>query len=307
MTDSTGQGSPLAPIVMGSRRVFCCHRAGYSRRFPPNSLAAVRECVEAGVPRLEIDVRFLADDGMLIFHDAHLDDETTGSGRVSELDSPAARALRFTSDPSLGPCFLEDVVAAMEGSSTLLQVDLKLMRPISERRLHLLAGAVAPLGARVLVGSQAHWNLRPIQDWGAPVAFDTTLQWHYDAGRTQAGLTPSRRGLHGLWDDAPIAHIPAFGARDYAEARIDDLVGLLPGAVEWMVDIATLRHLGALGVSLGAELAHRGIELAAWTMRDAGPEASTARLRELFALGATTIITDDAAVLAGYARNIGEA
>jgi glycerophosphoryl diester phosphodiesterase len=292
---------------MGRGRVFCCHRANYSRQFPPNSLAAIRECVAAGVPRLEIDVRFLADDAMFIFHDAHLDDETTGSGRVSDLDSAAARALRFSSDSSAGPCFLDDVVAAMAGSPTLLQVDLKLMRPLSERRLHLLAGAIAPLGAQALVGSQAHWNLRPLRDWGVPVAFDTTLQWYHDAGRTRAGLTPSRRGLHGLWDDAPIAHIPAFGARDYAEARIDDLAALLPGAVEWMVDIATVRHLGALGVSLGAELAHRGIALAAWTMRDTGPDTSTALLRELFALGATTIITDDAAALAGYARGIGEA
>ncbi len=304
MTDRSARKSPLAPIVMGRRRVFCCHRATCSGRLIPNSLAAIRECVEARVPRLEIDVRFLADDAMLILHDAHLDDETTGTGRVSDLDSSDARALRFTGDPSSGPCFLEDVAAAMAGSQTQLQIDLKLMRPITERRLHRLAAAVEPLGGHVLIGSQAHWNLRPLQDWGLPVAFDTTLQWYYDPARTRTGLTPSRRGLHGLWDDAAIAHIPAFGARDYAEARIEDLVGLLPGAAEWMVDIATVRHLGTLGVALGAALSHRGIELAAWTMPDTGPEASTALLRELFALGATTIITDHAVVLAAYARDI---
>jgi hypothetical protein len=297
--------SGLDPTVMGARRVFCCHRATYSGERPPNSVAAVRECVEAGVPRLEIDVRFLADDGMLIFHDARLDGETTASGRVSELDTPGARALRFANDPSSGPCFLEDIVTVMEGCATLLQVDLKLMRPISERRLGLLAGALAPLGDRVLVGSQAHWNLRPLQSWGIPIAFDTTLHWYHDASRTDVGLTPSRRGLHGLWDDAPVAHIPAFGPLDYCETRVDDLVGILPAAVEWMVDIDTLRHLSSLGYRLGAELGRRGVQLAAWTMSDAGAEGSTPLLRELFGLGATTIITDHAPALASYARTIG--
>ena len=54
----------LSPIIAGRRRVFCCHSATLSTNFAPNSLAAVRECVDAGVPRLEIDVQFLADDGM---------------------------------------------------------------------------------------------------------------------------------------------------------------------------------------------------------------------------------------------------
>jgi hypothetical protein len=117
-------------------------------------------------------------------------------------------------------------------------------------------------------------------------------------------LTPRRLGVHGLWDDAPLAHIPHASAAEYTARRIDDLVGLVPGAVEWMVDITTIRHLAAIGCVLGQELAGHGIELAAWTMRDRGEPQTSATLRELLDLGAATIIADDAPVIAKLATDL---
>ncbi|MEX2081560.1 MAG: glycerophosphodiester phosphodiesterase family protein, partial [Dehalococcoidia bacterium] len=190
MTASQDLGDDLAPVVGGERRVFCCHSANLSRSHPGNSLAAVRECVEARVPRLEVDVRFLADDSMLVFHDGSLDTETSGSGPANAIDGAAARGLRYKGgDEPLA--FLEDVVGAMEAGPTRLQVDLKLMRPITEGRARALVGALEPLGGNVIVGTQAHWNLRPLGEAGLPIAFDPTLQINaYPAGREEGMTVP---------------------------------------------------------------------------------------------------------------------
>jgi len=295
-----GRDERLSPEVLGGRRVFCCHSATLSHEHPPNSLAAVVECVQSRVPRLEVDVRFLADDAMLIFHDAHLDAGTNGAGPVSAIDRAAAARLRFRDFPSAPLCFLEDVVDAMQGASTILQVDLKAMRPLSSARLAALARALEPVRDRVLIGSQAHWNLRGLHEAGYAVALDPTLQWHYRPGRNGDGLVPARLGVHGLWDDAPLADIPRVPALDYLAARTDDLLALLP-AVEWMVDYETLLYMARLGFPLGERLAERGVELAAWTLRDEGAGRSQPLLQALFDLGATTIITDDATALAAHA------
>ena len=297
-------GETLNPVIDGKQRAFCCHSATLSGRFPPNSLPAVDECVSAAVPRLEIDVRFLADDSMLIFHDGMLDKETSASGRVDQFDRAAASAIRFRRDPSVPLCFIEDVVDRMKGSSTLLQVDLKLIRPISTARAQRLAAALDPLDGHLIVGSQAHWNLRPLAALGLPIALDPTLHWHAEFPNEHPGGMPASLGLFGLRDDAPIARLPAATADEYVATRIDDLLALLPEAREWMVDYGTLLRLSALGSPLGELLARRGVSLAAWTILDRGPEATTPLLSDLFGLGATTIITDSATQLAAYSSGL---
>lgn len=297
-------GKPDLPAltvqIAGAGRVLCCHRATLSGRFPANSLPGVAECVAAGVPRLEIDVRYLADDTMLVLHDAGLDRETTGRGPAGVLTRESAASLRLRGSEAFGIPVLEEVVDALRGSSTVLQVDLKLMRPITGGRAGALASALAPLGERALVGSTAHWNIRALAALGLRVGFDPTLHWHYAPDRDGAGLSPSAPGRHGLWDDAPLAHLPGVAPVDYVLSRIEDLAGLAPAACEWMVDVRTLRHVAALGVPLGEVLRARGVELAAWTVRDEGERPTTGLLRELFALGATTIITDHPLALAAY-------
>lgn len=265
----------------------------------PNSLAAVDECARLAVPRLEVDVRFLADDAMVIYHGSDLDDETTGTGRVSDLDRAAARRIHYLNDLASPLCFLEDVVELLRPTDSLLQVDLKLMRPITEPRLHALSAALKPLGDRVLIGSQAHWNLRPLAVQGHRVALDPTLQWHFSSERVQ-GYFPDTLGVYGMWDDAPIAHHRQFTPRHYFQTRTEDILGLLPEAVEWMVDIGTVRHMAGLGFALGDELAERGVALAAWTLRDVGPQQTLEQLAAVCAAGASTVIAAKPAVVLGY-------
>lgn len=288
LTVDAEDGSHLAPVIFGRRREFSCHRATLSGRNVPNSLEAIDECVAARVPRLEIDVRFLADDSILVFHDGQLDHETTGAGKVDALERTSAATIRYRQDDRVGLCFLDDVVDRLRGTGVVLQVDLKLMRPITSGRVDALESALYPIRGQVIVGSQAHWNLRRLR--GLPLALDPTLQWHSDAGR-MGNVVPRTLGLHGMWDDAPLATNPYVSPREYIESRVDDIRGLLPAAVEWMVDIQTVEHISGLGVELGDLLSRYGVSLSAWTLRD-HIEDTPGLLRRLYRSGVHTVITD---------------
>ncbi|MEP7215942.1 MAG: glycerophosphodiester phosphodiesterase family protein [Anaerolineaceae bacterium] len=289
----------LCPVVAGRERTFCCHSAVLSGKFVPNSLAAVDECVRFNVPRIEVDVRFLSDDTMIVYHGSQLDEDTTGTGKVSDHHRSSARAIHYLDDLSSTLCSLEEVVDLLRPVDTTLQIDLKLMRPIGETRLRGLTAALSPLADRVLVGSQAHWNLRQLALAGVRVAFDPTMQWHFSPERG-LGYFPDTMGVYGMWDDAPVAHNRNFSPRQYFETRTQDILGLLPAAVEWMVDIGTIRHMANLGFSLGDELAERDVELAAWTLRDVGPEQTLKQLMDVCGAGAATIITADPSTVLAY-------
>ena len=302
MTEEFGHPS-LRPVVFGVERTICCHRAGLSGHHIPNSLAAISECVSAGVPRLEIDVRFLADGAIAVFHDRDLEHDTTGSGPIETWKRESLAEVRHKADHQTGIAFLEDVVEVMAGSATLLQVDLKPLSLIPVGQLQELERVLRPMGDGVIVGSQGHWNLRRLA--GVPIAFDPWLQFRHQPGRKSMG-GPHTLGFHGMWDDSPVAVSPFFSAAEYVETRIDDLVPLLPRTVEWMVDIPTVLHIGALGVRLGEALARRGISLAAWTLRESSGDPD-GLMGQLFAVGTTTVITDMPLAAAAAATRLASA
>ena len=281
----------LAPVVAGMRRVFCCHKATLSGVLAPNTLAAVRECVEARAQRIEIDVQFLADATPVVFHDDRFDREMDGGGNVATTDPSTARGLSYRA--SGAPlAFLSDVVDTVCGSETVLQVDLKPFRPLSHARVRSLERTLAPARGLVLLGSQAHWNLRPFASCGFRLAFDPTLHWRHGDAAFRPGGRPGALGRHGLWDDSPLAHEPGVPMGYYIDSRLTDLVSLLPTVTEWMVDISTVRYLWGRGSALGDLLGRRGIALAAWTVAEDRGEATSTALEELFAAGVETVITD---------------
>lgn len=288
---------PLAPVVHGRQRVLCCHRSVLSGAHAPNSLAAIQECVEQRVPRIEIDLWLLVDGTMLVFHDQVLDHETSGAGVVEHLALDEVRDVRYRTGEPLA--FLDEVVEVVRAGRTLLQVDLKPLRLMNGLEVAAIGRALAPIADRVLVGSQAHWNLRPLAGMGIAVALDPTLHWHAAGWLAETGSNPQRMGPHGFWDDSPLASQPGVPAAGYIASRIADLLGLVP-AVEWMVDYRTLLWLQELGCNLGDALAAHGVELAAWTLKDRGPAETAALARALFGLGATTLITDAPLALAAY-------
>jgi glycerophosphoryl diester phosphodiesterase len=278
--------------------MICCHRSRLSGRFPANSLAAVRECIEAGAPRIEFDIWFLADDSVLVYHGERLEEETTGRGPVSAQTRESVAGARYAGTEA-PIAFLEDIVEAASGTDTILQVDLKGLQALGRERAAMLARALEPVAGQALVGSQAHWNLRYLAEQGLRVALDPMLHFHAGTWPANELRPPWRTGLHGFRDDGPLAHVAGVSFERYLDARLDDLLGLVP-AVEWMVDWRTLFLLEERGVRLGEVLAGHGVELAAWTIHDEGPEATLARLGRLFGLGATTVISDAPEALGRY-------
>lgn len=289
----------LAPEINGRRRVLCAHRARLGDGGPPNSVEAVVACVSAGAPRIEIDIQFLADDRIAVFHDAVLDHTTDRSGPISAITADDLAGIV----PHAGGRvpFLEEVIDAVRGSATLLHVDLKPLHPLTTGQRDSLLRVLTPLRDSVLLGSRADWSLRLFEGTGVRLAFDPTLLIASWGGlAAPGGIYPSRTSAHGFWDDHPIAHISGLEASRYLAARVVGLRGLVPSAVEWMVNVETILAMGRSGYRLGEELRAGGVELAAWTLIDGGQDVSGPLLRTLIDLDVTTFITDHPLALAAY-------
>jgi glycerophosphoryl diester phosphodiesterase len=63
--------------------------------YPPNSLEAIRACLDADAPFIEIDATALADEDYLLVHDPVLESETTGRGAVGACTAAQARTLHY--------------------------------------------------------------------------------------------------------------------------------------------------------------------------------------------------------------------
>ncbi len=73
----------LAEFVQQKDVMIAAHR-GSSGTAPENTMAALRQAIEAGADLVEIDVQISADEHMLVFHDETLDRTTDRSGSVKE-------------------------------------------------------------------------------------------------------------------------------------------------------------------------------------------------------------------------------
>jgi glycerophosphoryl diester phosphodiesterase len=301
VTPRPGPHPPLEFEWAGRTRTIACHSSNIDGNQVPNSLAAVEACLSLGAPRIEVDLRILADGTLVSFHDADLSPLTDRAGRLENLDWEDVRFARLVSNPELVIPRFEEVIDRVKGSKTVLHVDLKPMSLLAETHLDAIAEALAPVHDHVFVGSQASWTLDGIASRGLRTAFDPFRHFHRwpdrPAGETQI---PRGQSLHGLWDDALCGLVPNMPAVDYAALRVRELTRLVPSASEWMVEKSTVRHLANLGFSLGDALHERGIALSAWTLQDSGSEANHRQLAELFSLGVDVIIADNALAF-GYA------
>lgn len=85
-------GAPAARAGTGCVAPPVAHR-GDSERAPENTLPAYRKALRAGVTRLEVDVRFTADDVPMLMHDPTVDRTTNGSGGIAAMTLSQVRAL----------------------------------------------------------------------------------------------------------------------------------------------------------------------------------------------------------------------
>ena len=75
-------GTMTTPASLPLRPALIVHHMGAMDHspYPPNSLEAIRACLDAHAAVIEIDVTALADTDYLLVHDPLLDSETDGSG-----------------------------------------------------------------------------------------------------------------------------------------------------------------------------------------------------------------------------------
>lgn len=274
--------------------------AALDGRHPPNSLEAVRACLDAGAAHIEIDVAALADGDFLVVHDLDLASQTTGNGLAGQCSADAARGLRIkrrdgiVTDYSV-PLLSEVINLLNQYEDARLQIDLKDERPYeNEEPILRLAQIVLPAEGRVIVSSMADWQLRRIAKF-APwleLGFDPGfyLAW-WPKDYIDPALPPHRMGAYGYLDDHPLADERIWPAERYLADRAETLLALVPGISTMYVYHGLLAKCLDDGFNWAGPCHAAGITLDAWTI-DIGRPGMEERVRRLAAAGVDLFTTN---------------
>jgi glycerophosphoryl diester phosphodiesterase len=271
---------------------------------PPNSLEAIRACLDARAPFVEVDITALADADYLLVHDMTLDSETTGSGPVADCPAAAAHDLRFKGTQVHVPLLSEVVrlFADYASAPTRLQLDFKSVFPFAtDEPIHRLVSLVAPLGERVIVSSGADWQLRkmrradPWLDLGFDVHF--YIDWREPGAVVDPRRIPRQRGAYGYWDDHPLASEAYWHTAEYLADKCDQLIGLVPRLSTFYIDHRLLVQSLEDGFNWAQRLHEAGIKLDAWTL-DVGNPRAEAHAPRLLAAGVDQFTTNTPGPLA---------
>lgn len=205
---------------------------------PPNSLQAIKACLDAGAVTIEIDALALAEADYLLVHDDVLESETNGQGPVGESTPVQVRDLKIKHGNQVTGypvALLSDVVGLFqehEGRSGL-QIDFKNVVPFAdEEPLTRLIELVRPLGERVIVSSGADWQLRQLRKLAPWLMLGFDVMYYID--RQPEGTLrdpralPKRMGAYGYYDDHPLALERHWSTGEYLQDRCESLIGLVP-------------------------------------------------------------------------------
>jgi glycerophosphoryl diester phosphodiesterase len=233
---------------------------------PENSLAALRECYDERVARVEIDFLFRGDDP-IVTHD-----EPRRGARL----------------PSLGQAL--DIVASAPDGPTVLMLDAKADAPWAPDRFERILRMVEPVRDRIFVGSPADWNLRHLHgaDPLLTLAFDPQyyLTW---SSRTEK--LPGRVGAYGYQDVHPLALRRTGSAVAYLRERFETLVGLVPSAREMHLRLGFFERMLDDGFNAVDFLHDAGVLVDVWTI-DAGTRRWRDRVARAVAAGVDIVTTN---------------
>jgi glycerophosphoryl diester phosphodiesterase len=271
---------------------FTAHKAILSGRHPGNSLSAIRECFDAGIERIELDIHSLAGDDYIVYHDRRLEGETTGTGSVGRATPDDVRTVSWKHDPSGRPPLLSEVVELARACETEFQFDLKDWRPLPDERLRALSRVVEPIKERVIVSTGQDWNLRRID------RCDPELPWGFDPGHyidhaiegTPIFL-PRTLGAYGYRDDHPLAFGRTEAVCDYLEERFEMLGVQSAGAREYFISYRLVLQMLDDGFNVCEFLHQRGIHANVWTLDWHGRE-SIRQLERLLSAGVARVTTN---------------
>lgn len=257
----------------------------------PNSLEAIRACLEARAPFIEIDITALADGDYLLVHDPTLESETSGLGEVGKTSRAEAQTLYFTKTGAATDYrvpLLSQVVALFQefDTSTRLQIDFKNMIPLeSDEPLHRLLRIIEPLQKRVLLSTGADWQLRKLRRM-APwldLGFDIGFYLDFREPSPHPLIFPHQQGAYGYLDDHPLATTRFWSTADYLADRCGAFIGLVPEISVFYISYKLLICSLDDGFNWADALHAAGIKLDAWTLDVGNPtaEGSVQRLVEL--------------------------
>lgn len=244
--------------------------------YPPNSLTAIQASLKANAEVIEVDITPLKNDDFLLVHDADLEAETNGIGKVNECSPKQAKQYQIkhrgivTEYP---PALLSEVVAAFVANpgQTRLQLDYKAIFPsTSDEVLRRLIRLVEPLGARVIVSSMADWHLRKLRRLASwlDVGFDIGfyLDWRDPSWEIDPRRPPFQRGVYDYHDDHVLSRMKILPTSAYLTERCDVLLGQVPYASIWYVSHHLIAHGLDDGFNMAEWLHENGVKLDAWTM-----------------------------------------
>lgn len=274
--------------------------------YPPNSLSALEAVLAGGVAVIEFDLGLLGDGTFALLHDERLERETTGVGRLRDIELTRFKALRLR-DSDEAPATLREVVEKLRSYSQPLkvQVDLKVVLPLENSAALGLLKALEPLREqghlRIVVGCLADWNLRALQrlDHTLLVGFDPALYLHAPGPEPLTPL-PTRLNAYGYLDDHPLGYRWIMPVSTYLEDRLDSLAYQLPGAVEFYL------HKGFVAQALEDDFnpidylhQQTGALVDVWTF-NSSDEGLARELKLSLAAGADQITTGTAIQLAEF-------
>lgn len=258
----------------GHTVALTCHMGTLSGRHRRNSMPAIRECLEAGAARIEIDVHSLDGPDYIVYHDRHLESLTDGKGSIGRVTADTVRTVHFIGDPLDRPPLLSEVIAAARDHDTELQLDLKDWRLLSDERLQTLCDVVAPMKDRIIVSSGQDWNLRRLHgaDPDLRTGFDPGHYLDYAIEGSDV-ILPHRMGAYGYRDDNPLAFGRTEPTRDYLRERMRMLLLMVPGARELFFNFRMVLQMLDDGFNPAEWLHERGIALTVWTPDYSGAES----------------------------------
>jgi glycerophosphoryl diester phosphodiesterase len=268
------------------------HKAVYSGRYRGNTIGAVRECLEAGVPRLEIDVHSLDGPDYAVFHERRLETETDGKGSIGRATAEELRRTHFLHDPDDRPPLLSEVVDAARDSSVELQLDLKDWRPLGEARVRSLLDVIGPVQERVIISTGQDWNLRRLHRADPELALGFDPGHYIDHAIEGADVfLPRTMGAYRYRDDHPMAFGKTEAVQDYLAERWSLLLVQAPWASELFLSYLLILQMLEDGFNICSWLHERDIDVTAWT-----PDCTTTKsirvLQRLMDAGVDRITTN---------------
>ncbi len=268
------------------------HKAILSGKHRGNTMGGILECLEADVPRLEIDVHSLDGPDYAVFHERRLETETDGEGSIGRTTPEAFRRVHYLHDEADRPPLLSEVVEAARSCEVELQLDLKDWRPMPATRIRALLDVIEPVHDRVIVSTGQDWNLRRLHraDPELALGFDPG---HYIDHAIEGSdvFLPRAMGAYKYRDDHPMAFGKTETVTDYLSERWETLMVQAPPAREFFLSYLLVLQMLDDGFNVAPRLHERGITVTAWTP-DCTSGDSIQVLDRLMASGVDRITTN---------------